>query len=97
MKVNLKDGSVRDLKVPGIFVFVGLDVQNEVLKQENGEFLCQMEKLGQVSVDLKMQTNVAGLYAAGDIRQDAPRQIVCAASDGATAALSAMSYIENLH
>lgn len=97
VKVNLKDGSVRDLKVPGIFVFVGLDVQNEVLKQENGEFLCQMEKLGQVSVDLKMQTNVAGLYAAGDIRQDAPRQIVCAASDGATAALSAMSYIENLH
>ena len=97
VKVGLKDGSKRDLKVPGIFVFVGLDVRNEVLKQVNGEFLCAMEQNGQVSVNLKMQTNVAGLFAAGDLRQDAPKQVVCAAADGAVAALSAISYIESLH
>ena len=97
VKVRLKDGTLRDLQVPGIFVFVGLDVRNEVLRQENGEFLCKMQSGGQVSVNLKMQTNVAGLFAAGDLRQDAPKQVVCAAADGATAALSAMSYIESLH
>lgn len=97
VKVNLQDGSLRDLKVPGIFVFVGLDVRNEVLKQENGEFLCAMEQSGQVSVNLKMQTNIAGLFAAGDLRKDAPKQVVCAAGDGAMAALSALNYIESLH
>lgn len=97
VKINLKDGSLRDLKVPGIFTFVGLDVRNEILRQTNGEFLCAMEQSGQVSVNLKMQTNIAGLFVAGDLRKDAPKQVVCAASDGAMAALSAINYIENLH
>ena len=94
--INTKDGE-RDLKVPGVFVFVGLNVNNDVLRQENGEFVCQTEAGGQVSVDLKMQTSVPGLFAAGDIRKDAPKQVIVAASDGAMAALSALSYIESLH
>ena len=44
-----------------------------------------------------MQTSIEGLFAAGDIRQDAPKQVISAAGDGAVAALSAMNYIENLH
>ncbi|MCR2038587.1 NAD(P)/FAD-dependent oxidoreductase [Campylobacter helveticus] len=96
VKLKLKDAE-RDLKVPGIFTFVGLDVRNEILKQDDGTFLCEMEAGGQVSVNLKMQTNVAGLFAAGDLRKDAPKQVICAAGDGAVAALSALSYIENLH
>ena len=97
LKIKLKDGSIKDLNVPGIFVFVGLNVRNEILKQEDGKFLCDMEEGGQVSVDLKMQTNIAGLFAAGDLRKDAPKQVICAAGDGAVAALGALSYIENLH
>ncbi len=91
-----QDGNEKDIKVPGIFVFVGMDVNNEVLKQENGEFLCAVNENGQVIVDLRMKTNVKGLFAAGDIRIEAPRQVVCAASDGATAALEVISYIEHL-
>lgn len=94
--VNTKDGE-RDLKVPGIFTFVGLNVNNEILKQDDGSFICEMDKGGQVKVDLKMNTSVAGLFAAGDLRIDAPKQVVSAAADGAVAALSALSYIENLH
>ena len=94
--INTKDGE-RDLKVPGVFVFVGLNVNNNVLRQENGEFVCQTEAGGQVSVDLKMQTSVPGLFAAGDIRKDAPKQVIVAAGDGAMAALSTLSYIESLH
>lgn len=96
VKVKCENGE-RDLKVPGIFTFVGLDVRNEILKQEDGSFLCKMEQGGQVSVNLKMQTNIPGLFAAGDLRQDAPKQVICAAGDGAVAALSALAYIESLH
>ena len=91
-----KEGNERDLKVPGIFVFVGMDVNNEVLKQEDGKFLCSVNENGQVIVDLRMRTDIKGLFAAGDIRIEAPRQVVCAAADGATAALEAISYIEHL-
>lgn len=96
VKVKLADGSIRDLVVPGIFTFVGLNVRNEVLK-DGDKFICDILPSGQVKVDLKMQTSTPGLFAAGDLRQDAPKQVVSAAADGAVAALSAMSYIESLH
>lgn len=86
-------GEIRDLPVPGIFVFVGRNVLNAPLKQEDGSFLCKMSENGEVVVDLKMRTNVAGLYAAGDIRIDAAKQVVCAAGDGATAAVQIIEYL----
>ena len=89
-----QEGKQIDLKVPGIFVFVGMNVNNEVLKQEDGSFLCAVNKWGEIKVDLRMRTNVAGLFAAGDVRMDASKQVVCAAGDGATAALSALSFLE---
>lgn len=97
VKVKLQDNSIRDLAVPGIFTFVGLDVQNEILKQDDGSFLCELSETGQVVVDLKMRTNVEGLFVAGDLRIDAPKQVISAAADGAVAALSTISYIESLH
>lgn len=46
-------------------------------------------------MNLKMETNIPGLFVAGDLRIDAPKQVVCAAADGATAALGAIEYIEH--
>ena len=86
-----KEGKERDLKVPGIFTFVGMNVNNEVLMQEDGKPLCELNDYGEVIVDLSMKTSVEGLYAAGDIRIQAPKQVVCAAADGATAALQAIA------
>ncbi len=86
-----KAGNVRDLKVPGIFIFVGMNVNNEVLKQDDGSFLCDVNEWGEVIVDLSMRTSVEGLFAAGDIRIEAPKQVVCAAGDGATAALQVVA------
>ena len=68
-----------------------------ILKDENGKFICEMVDGGQVKTNLKMQTSLKGLFVAGDIREDAPKQVIVAAGDGAVAALSAMSYIESLH
>lgn len=93
LEVELEDKSVRDLKVPGVFVFVGRNVKNNVLVQEGGGFLCEMSEWGEVKVNLRMHTSVEGLFAAGDIRVDAPKQVVCAASDGTIAALEAISYV----
>jgi len=96
IRVINKDGQSRNIEVPGVFTFVGNDVNSETLMQENGNFLCEMNELGQVKVNLKMATSVAGLFATGDMRQDAPKQVVSAAGDGAVAALSAISYVDEL-
>lgn len=96
VRVKFNDGKTKELKVPGIFTFVGLNVRNSIIKNDD-KFICNTNEVGQVKVDLKMQTSIKGLFAAGDIRQDAPKQVVSAAGDGAVAALSAMNYIENLH
>ena len=92
---NRVSGEESELKVPGVFVFVGYDVNNAVLKQEDGTFLCDVNEWGQVVVDLSMRTSVPGLYAAGDIRIEAPKQVVCAAADGATAALQAIEFVRH--
>lgn len=94
IRIALNDGDSRQLDVPGVFVFVGYNVNNQVLKQENGTFLCDMSDAGEVIVDLNMRSSVEGLFAAGDIRIDAPKQVVCAAGDGAIAALQAIAYVD---
>jgi len=91
---NKKTGETSNLEVPGIFIFAGHDVNNAVLKDENGAFICEMNEWGQVIVDLSMKTSVEGLFAAGDMRIKAPKQVVVAAGDGATAALQVISYIQ---
>ena len=94
IKVKSKiTGEIRDIPVPGVFVFVGRDVLNDSLKQEDGSFLCETNKAGEIVVDLRMKTNIAGLYAAGDVRIEASKQVVCAAGDGATAAVNIIEYL----
>lgn len=94
LKVKSKTtGEIRDLPALGVFVFVGRDVLNAPLKQEDGSFLCDVRESGEVIVDLKMRTSVKGLWAAGDIRIDAAKQVVCAAGDGATAAVDIIEYL----
>ena len=41
-----------------------------------------------------MKTSIDGLFAGGDIRINAPKQVVCAAGDGATAGINAISYLQ---
>ena len=94
VKLKDKEGRITQLDTPGLFVFVGHNVNNSVLQDENGTFICETNDLGQVVVDLSMRTSVEGLYAAGDMRIEAPKQVVVAAGDGATAALQVISYIQ---
>jgi len=96
IRVKNNDGELRDIDAPGVFTFVGNDVNNETLIQEDGSFLCNMNKSGEVIVDISMATSTPGLYATGDMRIAAPKQVVSAAGDGAVAALQVISYVDEL-
>ena len=96
IKVKNSAGEIRDIVVPGVFTFVGNDVNNQVLIQEDGSFLCEMNAQGQVMVDISMTTSVPGLFATGDVRLSAPKQVISASGDGAVAALQAIAYVDKL-
>ncbi len=95
IKVNTPEG-IRDIQVPGVFTFVGMNVNNDVLKKEDGTFICDVNEAGEVIVDLRMKTSTPGLYAAGDIRIDAPKQVVAAAGDGAVAGVNVIHYVDSV-
>ena len=81
--------SNKDIKLDGVFVFVGMKVNNELVKD-----LVELNEWGEVKVDLNMKTNKKGLYAAGDIRENSVKQVVAAAGDGCVAAINAVKYVE---
>ena len=91
---NVKTNEITHMDNTGLFVFVGQDVKNDVLKDENDDFICNMSESGQVIVDLSMKASVQGLFVAGDLRIEAPKQVVSAAGDGSIAALQVISYIQ---
>lgn len=93
---NIETNEKRELNIPGIFIFVGYDVNTGILKQNDGSMLCKMNDMGQVVVDLSMKTSIEGLFAAGDIREASQKQVVIAAGDGATAALSSIEYLQSI-
>ncbi|AKL98050.1 thioredoxin-disulfide reductase [Endomicrobium proavitum] len=85
---NVKTKEQKDLKVDGIFVFVGL-LPNTTFSSN-----VALDALGYIITDENMKTSIPGIFAAGDIRKKQLRQVVTAASDGAQAAISAQHYIE---
>ncbi len=95
LKVTTPEG-IRDIEVPGVFTFVGMNVNNDVLKKEDGSFICDVNEAGEVIVDLRMKTSTPGLYAAGDIRIEAPKQVVAAAGDGAVAGVNVIHYVDSV-
>ena len=75
----------------GIFVFVGYAPQSQLFKG-----ILELDKFGYIVTNENMETNIQGVYVAGDLRPKALRQIVTAVSDGAIAATSAEKYVLEL-
>ncbi|WP_322818979.1 thioredoxin-disulfide reductase [Tepidiforma sp.] len=88
---NLVTGAVETLPIDGVFIFIGQTPNNHLLRG-----LVQLDAGGHALVDLDMATGVPGLFVAGDLRTRAARQLVSAAGDGATAAISAEHYLTTL-
>jgi len=80
---NLKTNKRIRLERDGIFIFVGLVPNSAFLKNTP----MQLTKYGYVITDPQMETNIRGVYAAGDIRDKRHRQITTSVGDGTIAAL----------
>lgn len=86
---NLISGKVEDLPVQGIFIFVGHIPNTRFLEGK-----VRLTGSGYIPTNDRMETNVPGVYAAGDVREKELRQIVTATADGAIAAVNAVKYVE---
>ena len=87
---NVKTLEEKTIRADGCFIWVGI--------LPNASFLnaaVKTDEFGFILADIKMQTSVPGVYAAGDVRDTPLRQISTAVGDAAIAALSAEHFIEN--
>ncbi|MCR5732085.1 MAG: thioredoxin-disulfide reductase [Sphaerochaetaceae bacterium] len=76
------------IETDGIFIFTGIIPTSEIFKD-----LVEMDKRGFVITNGKMETSAEGIFAAGDVRTTALRQVVTATGDGAVAASSMDEYL----
>jgi len=88
--VGTQDGKKVEFPTDGVFVFVGLKPNSEFLEGSGIE----LDHIHLVKSDENLQTNMPGVFVAGDIRSGATMQIASAAGEGATAALKIREYLE---
>jgi len=88
--IKVKDsirGEEREIQIDGLFVSIGRDPATKLFDE------LRLDENGYVIADETTKTNVSGVFAAGDVRTKALRQVVTAVSDGATAAHFAEEYL----
>jgi len=85
---NLKTNKRIRLERDGIFIFVGLVPNSTFLKNTP----IQLTKYGYIITGPQMETNIKGVYAAGDIRDKSHRQITIAVGDGTIATLEVIKH-----
>ncbi|RUT59307.1 thioredoxin-disulfide reductase [Clostridium botulinum] len=85
---NVKTKEEKELKLDGVFGFIGSEPKTELFK----EYISLTPK-GYIRTNENMETNIKGVYAAGDVREKQFRQITTAVADGTIAALAAEKYI----
>ncbi|MEL7564180.1 MAG: FAD-dependent oxidoreductase [Dehalobacterium sp.] len=90
---NLKTGLSSTLDCQGVFFFVGMIPSTGFLKESG----IHMDKKGYIPVNELMETDIPGVYAVGDNRVKYLRQVATAIGDGATAAVAAERYIEEMN
>lgn len=89
--VELKDvntGELSQLELDGLFVSVGRNPQTDLFRDQ-----IELDASGYIIADESTRTNLPGVYAVGDVRTKALRQIITAAADGAVAAHYAEEYL----
>ena len=81
-------GEKATLDVAAIFVSIGIKPNTDYLKG-----ILSLDATGTIITNDKLETNIPGIFAAGDIRHNSVRQAIAAAGDGATAAIYAEKFI----
>ncbi len=85
---NKKTDSQKDLSVAGVFIAVGLEPHSTPFRD-----LLETDQAGFIRADETGQTNIPGIFVAGDVRTKQMRQIVTAVSDGCNAVASVEEYL----
>jgi len=88
---NLITGELINLDIDGVFIFIGYVANTDMLVDTSVE----LNKWGEVITDDKLQTNVSGVFAAGDNRAVRFRQITTAVADGTISALNAIEFMNS--
>ncbi|MEW6188958.1 MAG: thioredoxin-disulfide reductase [Actinomycetota bacterium] len=82
-------GELRKIPVAGIFVYIGTVPNSDFVKN-----ILHLDEKGYIITDEKLETSVAGIFAAGDVRKSPLKQVTTAVGEGALAAISAQKYLE---
>jgi alkyl hydroperoxide reductase subunit F len=85
---DLVSGELKNVELEGIFVQIGLVPNTEWLKGS-----LTLSRHGEIEIDARGQTSLAGVFAAGDVTTVPYKQIVIAVGEGAKASLAAFDYI----
>lgn len=85
---DLKTNETHEFKTDGVFVFIGYVPNTDFLKEK-----IELNKWGEIIVSKDMETDVPGVYAAGDAIAKRFRQVTAAVGDGTIAAMAVSNYI----
>lgn len=85
---NLKTNEILDIPVDTCFLFIGYVPNTEIFKG-----IINMTRAGYVLTNEKMETNIPGVFAAGDVRDKFLKQVATAVGDGAIAGYAAEKYL----
>jgi len=88
---EIKTGKTEQLDITGIFVEIGLEPNSDMVRN-----LVKLNQNSEVPVNCSGETEIPGLYAAGDVTTVPEKQIVIAAGEGAKAALQADRYLKRM-
>lgn len=89
--IEIRDNTKKhEIKVDGLFVAIG-----QVPKTDFIEDIIKLDDKGYIVAKENCHTNKKGIFVAGDVRNKSIRQLVTATSDGATAAIEAINYLNN--
>ena len=89
---NLKTQEQSELACDGVFIYVGLEPNISLFKDQ-----IELDEGNRIITNEKLETNIQGVLAAGDVRVTPLRQAVTAAADGSLAATTAIGFLESLH
>ncbi len=82
-------GETKELKPGAVFIFIGLDPNTDFLRE-----LIDLDQLGFIKTSATLETNIGGVFAAGDVRAGSTKQVASAVGEGATAALMIRQFLE---
>jgi len=88
---NLKTEKISNLICSGVFIFVGLKPNTEFIK----DFI-ELDNHGFIKTNERLETNIEGIFACGDVRNNLLKQIIVACGEGALANYMTETYVDKI-